>query len=80
MNELQVSRVHSLSSDTLEKSIDQSPTSCLPPLCKTMAKTEEGKNKNNFIISLSLIPTAANCDLKLFSLLLEFKVLDSYRI
>ena len=45
MNELQVSRVHSLSSDTLEKSIDQSPTSCLPPLCKTMAKTEEGKNK-----------------------------------
>ena len=32
------------------------------------------------IISLSLIPTAANCDLKLFSLLLEFKVLDSYRI
>ena len=45
MNELQVSRAHSLSSDTLEKSIDQSPTSCLPPLCKTMAKTEEGKNK-----------------------------------
>ena len=44
VNELQVSRVHSLSSDTLEKSIDQSPTSCLPPLFKTMAKTEEGKN------------------------------------
>ena len=45
VKQLRVSRAHYLFSNLPETSIDLSTTSCLPSLCKTIEKMEEGNNK-----------------------------------
>ena len=56
-NQLQVSTAH-LISDLFETSIDESPTSRVPPLCETLGKLEHEKkqtNKQSEIVKIQIV-------------------------